>query len=65
MFSSDPEEAPENWQNQMYEVSIRRYARLTREVCWISTTISNLPTFDGLNPLEAFLLEFEESVPTQ
>jgi hypothetical protein len=28
--SSDSEEALENWQNQMYEVSTRRCARLTR-----------------------------------
>jgi hypothetical protein len=63
--SSDSEEALENWQNQMYEVSTRRCARLTREVRWIGTTVSNLPTFDGLNPLEAFLSEFEASVPMQ
>jgi hypothetical protein len=49
----------------MYEVSTRRCARLTRQVCWIVTTISNLPTFDGLNHLEAFLVNFEEIVPTQ
>ena len=61
--SYDSEEALENWQNQMYEVSTRRCAILTREVRWINTTVSNLPTFDGLNPLETFLLDFEESVP--
>jgi hypothetical protein len=49
----------------MYEVYTRRCARLTREFHWISTTVSNLPTFDGLNHLEAFLLEFEEIVPMQ
>jgi hypothetical protein len=49
----------------MYEVSTRRCARLTREVHWIGTTVSKLPTFDGLNHLEAFLLEFEEIVPIQ
>jgi hypothetical protein len=49
----------------MYEVSTRRCGRLTREVCWIDTTVSNLPTFDGLKPLENFLSEFETSVPTQ
>jgi hypothetical protein len=49
----------------MYEVSTRRCARLTREVRWIGTTVSNLPTFDGLNPLETFLSDFEESVPMQ
>jgi hypothetical protein len=27
--------------------------------------VSNLPTFDGLNHLETFLLEFEEVVPAQ
>jgi hypothetical protein len=47
----------------MYEVSTRICARLTREVHCIGTTISNLPTFDGLNPLETFLSDFEESVP--
>jgi hypothetical protein len=59
--SSDSEEALENWQNQMYKVSTRRCARFTR----IGTTVSNLPTFDGLNPLEAFLLDFEANLPTQ
>jgi hypothetical protein len=62
--SSDLEEALENWQNKMYEVSTRRCARLTQKVHWIGTTISNFPTFDGLNHLEAFLLDFEEIVPT-
>jgi hypothetical protein len=49
----------------MYEVSTWRCARLTREVRWIGTEVSNFPTFDGLNHLEAFLLEFEEIVPVQ
>jgi hypothetical protein len=49
----------------MYEVSTRRCARLTKEVRWIDTIVSNFPTFDGLNNLEAFLLDFEEILPTQ
>jgi hypothetical protein len=49
----------------MYEVSTRRCVRLTREVHWIGTIVSNLPTFDGLNPLENFFSKFETSVPTQ
>jgi hypothetical protein len=49
----------------MYEVSTRRCAILTREVCWIDKTLSNLPTFDGMNPLESFLSDLEASVPTQ
>jgi hypothetical protein len=49
----------------MYKVSTRKCVRLTREVHWIGTIVSNLPTFDGLNPLEKFLSEFETSVPTQ
>jgi hypothetical protein len=65
MCSSDSKEPLENWQNQMYEVSIRRCARLTREVRWIGKTLSNLPSFDGLNPLEVFLSDFEPRVPTQ
>jgi uncharacterized protein YbcC (UPF0753/DUF2309 family) len=63
--SLDSEEALENWKNKMYEVSTRICARLTREVRWINTTVSKLPTFDGLNPLETFLSNFEESVPMQ
>jgi hypothetical protein len=63
--SSDLEEALENWQNTMYEVSTRRCAILTQEVRWIGTTVSNLPTFNDLNHLESFLLDFEEIVPTQ
>jgi hypothetical protein len=51
--------------NKMYEVSRRRCAILTREFHWIGTTVSNLPTFDGLNPLETFLADFETNVPTQ
>jgi hypothetical protein len=49
----------------MYEVSTRRCARLTREVHWIDTIVSKLPTFDGINPLENFLSDFEESVTMQ
>ena len=59
------EEALENWQNIMYEVSMRRCSRLTKAVRWIGTEVSNLPTFDGLNNLETFLLEIEGIVPTQ
>jgi hypothetical protein len=49
----------------MYEISTKRCVILTREVRWINRTVSNLPTFDGLNHLEAFLADFEASVPTQ
>jgi hypothetical protein len=57
-FSSDSEEALENWQNMMYEVFTQQCARLTRAVRWIGTEVSNLPTFYGLNHLETFLVEF-------
>jgi hypothetical protein len=49
----------------MYEIFTRRCVGLTREVHWIDITVSKLPTFDGLNPLETFLSDFETSVPTQ
>jgi hypothetical protein len=49
----------------MYEVSVWRRSRLTRKIRWIGTEVSNLPTFDGLNHLETFLLEFKEIVPVQ
>jgi hypothetical protein len=49
----------------MYEVSTRICDGLTREFRWIGTTVSNLPTFDGLNLLESFLSYFEASVKIQ
>jgi hypothetical protein len=49
----------------MYEVSTRRCSQLTKEVRWIGTTTSNLPTFDGMNPLESFLVDFETIVPLE
>jgi hypothetical protein len=53
-----------NWQNQMYEVYTRICVRLTREVRWIGTIVSNLPIFDGLNPFENFLSEFDKCTNT-
>jgi hypothetical protein len=44
---------------------MQRCARLTKEVHWIGTKVSNIHTFDGLNNLETFLLEFEGMVPIQ
>jgi hypothetical protein len=38
---------------------------LTKEVRWIGTKVSNIPTFDGLNHLETFLVEFERIVLVQ
>jgi hypothetical protein len=49
----------------MYNFFAWRCAILTKEVHWIDTMVSKLPTFDGLNHLENFLLEFEEVVPVQ
>jgi hypothetical protein len=49
----------------MYEISTGRCDILTREVCWIDTTISNLPTFYALNNLENLFVEFEDTVPIQ
>jgi hypothetical protein len=49
----------------MDEVSAWRCARLTREVCWIGIEFNNFPTFDSLNHLETFLLEFEDFVLVQ
>jgi hypothetical protein len=49
----------------MYEVFAQRCARLTREVRWIGTEVSNFPTFDSLNHLEALFFKFEEVVLVQ
>jgi hypothetical protein len=49
----------------MYEVSTQRCARLTKGVRWIGIEVSTLPTFDGLNHLDTFLVEFERIVRVQ
>jgi hypothetical protein len=49
----------------MYGFSTRRCAKLTRAIYWMGIEVSNLPTLDGLNHLEAFLAEFERIVPVQ
>jgi transposase-like protein len=38
---------------------------LTKVVRWIGIEVSNLPTFDGLNHLGTFIVEFERNVPVQ
>jgi hypothetical protein len=49
----------------MYKVSTWRCAKLTRVVRWIGIEVSNLPTFDVINHLDSFLVEFEKNVPIQ
>ena len=53
--TSDSDEALENWQNRMHEVSVRRCTRITQFVQWVGTEESKLPTYKGLPNLVSFL----------
>ena len=62
--TSDSDEDMENWQNQMYEVSGRQCAQLTKSLCWIGLEVSQVPTFTGLSPVIEFIVEYETQVPS-
>lgn len=61
-MDGDSEKALEDWQNCMHEVPTRRCAYMTRSLCWISTKVCNIPSFDGSNNLEEFLCVYQVTV---
>ena len=60
--SSDSNDALENWQNQLHEVSFRKCGLITQYLCHVTTKIVELPIYEGLPDLSEFLQEFEEKV---
>ena len=49
----------------MHEVSTRRYARMTRSLCYIGTKLCDPSKYDGLNDIEYFVQVFELQIPEQ
>ena len=60
--SSDSDDALENWQNWLHEVSFRKCGLVTQSLCHIATKIIELPIYEGLPELSRILKEFEEKV---
>ena len=54
----------ENWQNQMYEVSRRQCAQLTKSLRWIGLEVSQVPTFTRLSPVKKYIIAYEIQVPS-
>ena len=61
--SSYFDEALENWQNMLHEVSMRRCVSILKSICWIGKEVCDRPTCEGLPNLDAFITYFEVNVP--
>ena len=49
-------------QTRLHEVPLRKCARFTQSLSWVSTEVSNLPTCKGLPNFEVFIGKFEDRV---
>ena len=58
-WDGDSEQALEDWQNRMHEVSTRRCAYMTKSLRWIGSEVCNVPNFDGTNDLEEFIHAYQ------
>jgi hypothetical protein len=56
-YDKNSEEAMERWQNNIYEVSTKRCAQITKTMCEIGSRTYALPWFDGTNSMDTFLLK--------
>jgi hypothetical protein len=61
-FASDSDIGLENWQQRLHEVFIRRCVRIDYVVRWVGMETRELPSFHGVNDLEAFLACYEDKV---
>ena len=62
---SDSDADFEDWQDRLHEVSQRRCAIITKELRWIGSEVSIVPTFDGLSDIQLFLKQYEEQIPLE
>jgi hypothetical protein len=62
-YDTDSEEAMERWKNKLYEVSTRESARITKAIHLIGYELCDATCFDGIGPVEAFLIQMENIVP--
>ena len=60
--SFDSDDALENWQNRMHEVSFRKCGLITQSLHRVATETVEFPIYEGLPALSKFLQEFEEKV---
>ena len=60
--SSNSNDMIENWKHKLYEVSTRKFARVTKYVRWIGYKVWELPKLDGLGEIEEFIDYFEGQV---
>jgi hypothetical protein len=62
-YEIDSEDAMERWKQNMYEVSTRRCARITKAVHWIGFELCDALCFDGTGLVETFLVQMESTIP--
>lgn len=62
---SDSDADLKDWHNRLHEVSQRRCATITKELRWIGSEVSTVPTFDGLSDIQLFLKQYEEQIPLE
>ena len=61
-MSSDSEDALENWQNQLHEISFRKCGLITQSLRHVATETIEFPIYEGLSGLSDFFQVFEEKV---
>ena len=61
-MSSDSEDALENWQNRLHEVSFRKCELITQSLRHVATETVDFPIYEGLPRISEFFQEFEEKV---
>jgi len=62
-WDGESEQALKDWQNRLYEVSMKQCSRVTKSLCWIGTEVCTFPSFDGSNDLEKFLSAYQVAIP--
>ena len=60
--SSESDDALENWQNRLHEVSFRKCGLITQSLWCFSTETVEFPIYEGLPRLSEFFQEFEEKL---
>jgi hypothetical protein len=62
-YDTDSEDAIERWQQNMYEVSTQRCARITKAIHYIEIELCDALCFDGRRSVESFLVQMEKIIP--
>lgn len=60
--TSDSDEEIERWKNWLHEVTTLNYNMMTRSLRCVLIKARDLPTYDGLSELDAFLDKFKREV---